>query len=266
MPEPEHSDPVTRPFWDRLRQFTDARVALGRAGTGLPTAAHLEFQLAHARARDAVYSTLDLSTLTAGLTERNLSPILLQSAATDRRDYLLRPDHGRQLAPDSYESLAPYHGEWDVAFVIADGLSATAINQHALPLLDAILPALTQGGWQIGPVGIVTQGRVAVGDAIAHTLGARMVAILIGERPGLSAPDSLGVYLTWNPQPGITTDAERNCLSNIRTAGLTYPVAAARLFYLMTEARRRQLTGVDLKEETDLTALPESVTICAVSS
>jgi ethanolamine ammonia-lyase small subunit len=249
------SDPVTRPGWSGLRQYTGARIALGRVGAGLPTSAHLQFQLAHARARDAVHTALDNAALLGGLQERGEEAILLHSAAMDRREYLLRPDLGRCLDDASRKRLAPLAVGCDVVFVIADGLSAMAVNQHALPFLDTLLPTLRNTGWRIGPISLVEQGRVGVGDAIGQALKADLVVVLIGERPGLSAPDSLGAYLTWQPNPGVTTDAERNCISNIRHEGLAYPVAAARLLYLMNEARQRRLSGVALKEEADLTQL-----------
>ena len=243
------SENVTKPGWERLREFTQARIALGRAGTGLPTAAHLQFQLAHAQARDAVYSALDTALLQKALTNRGWSPLFLHSAALDRREYLLRPDKGRQLNEASQRLLDESEKKWDVVFVLADGLSATAVERHALPLLEQILPALEAEQWRIAPPIIVEQGRVAVGDAIAALLQAQSVVVCIGERPGLSAADSLGIYLTYRPVPGVTTDAERNCLSNIRPEGLSFASAAAKLYYLLTESRRRQISGVALKEE-----------------
>jgi ethanolamine ammonia-lyase small subunit len=249
-------DPITRPAWENLRSYTSARIALGRAGAGLPTSAHLAFQLAHARARDAVYSTLDRESLIDTLRERGETAVSLHSAATDRREYLLRPDLGRRLSDTSRAHLASLSGssECDVVFVLADGLSATAVNAYALALVEAVLPTLRRAGWRIGPFSLVEQGRVAVGDEIAQLLMAHMVVILLGERPGLSASDSLGVYLTWHPKAGVTTDAERNCLSNVREGGLSIAAAASRLLYLMTESRRRQLSGVDLKEQSDLSS------------
>jgi ethanolamine ammonia-lyase small subunit len=228
----------------RLRYFTTARVALGRVGDSLPTQELLAFQLAHARARDAVHAQLDSASLALELTQKGWECVVVRSAARDRAEYLRRPDLGRRLAENV--SLAP--GNYDACVVIADGLSALAIERHAVPLLDAFLPALIQAGWKIAPLLIATQARVAVGDAIGVLLGAKMSVVLIGERPGLSSPDSLGVYLTWDPKPG-RTDAERNCLSNIREEGLSYALAAHKLLYLMTEARRRRISGVTLKEE-----------------
>lgn len=225
-----------------LRLFTPARVALGRTGHGLPTADLLRFQLDHARARDAVYEELDAAAL-------GVPHILLRSAAADRNAYIRRPDLGRTLCPESRAQLEK--GSYDVAFVLADGLSAAAVQRHAVPLLEELMPQLAKESWRIAPLTVVLQGRVAIGDEIGARLGAQQVAVLIGERPGLSSPDSLGVYLTWEPRPG-RTDAERNCLSNIRIEGITYQAAAKRLHDLMGEARIRKLTGIALKEDARL--------------
>jgi ethanolamine ammonia-lyase small subunit len=238
--------------WQGLRRFTQARIALGRAGTSLPTERHLEFQIAHARARDAVHRALAIAPLKAALEQRGLEVVALRSAAGDRLIYLQRPDQGRRLDRDSREALEARRakGAYDAAFVIADGLSALAIEENALPLLDAALELLPPAEWRIAPIVIVEQGRVAVGDEIGQIFGAGMVAILIGERPGLSSPDSMGIYLTHAPRVG-TTDAQRNCISNIRRAGLSHEAAARKLHYLMSEARRRKLTGVGLKDESE---------------
>jgi ethanolamine ammonia-lyase small subunit len=228
--------------WTDLRRFTPARVGLGRAGNGLPTRAHLDFLEAHARARDAVHSALDVPALQAALAPE--STLVVHSAAADRPTYLLRPDLGRRLAPDA---VLPAAGS-DLAIVIADGLCAAGVQRHAPALLARALPALRRRGLALAPIVIARQARVAIGDPIGQALGAAAVAVLIGERPGLSAPDSLGVYLTWNPRPG-RTDAERNCISNIRPEGLDYDAAAAKLLWLvaaMFEARR---SGVALKDE-----------------
>lgn len=243
-------EPLEEPSpWQRLRGFTAARVALGRAGAALPTQEHLRFQHDHALARDAVYSVLDTSLLLSELQSRGLPTLALHSAAADRRIYLQRPDLGRRLDVPSRSQLAATPASAiDVLFVLADGLSATAIHRNALPLLDALLPQLPPDHWKLGPIAVVSQGRVAIGDEIGIALGAQLVVMLIGERPGLSSPDSLGVYLTWQPRPD-TTDAERNCISNIRNGGLPADVAAARLLYLLAEARRRGLSGVALKED-----------------
>jgi ethanolamine ammonia-lyase small subunit len=217
-----------------LKRFTPARVALGRTGHSLPTAELLRFQLDHARARDAVYESLDASAL-------GFDHILVRSTACDRSEYLRRPDLGRRLAG----ALLP-RGDYDAAIVIADGLSAAAVHHHAPGMVAALLPMLD--GWRLAPIVVALQARVALGDEIGEALGARMVAVLIGERPGLTSPDSLGIYLTCDPRPG-RTDAQRNCISNIRTEGVSYDLAARKLHMLMTEARQRKLTGVDLKDD-----------------
>jgi ethanolamine ammonia-lyase small subunit len=240
--------------WESLRRFTRARIALGRAGTSLPTGPHLEFQLAHARARDAVHHPLAIEPLRTALEQRGREVIALRSAAGDRLIYLQRPDQGRRLDPESRARLEERAGRskegFDAAFVIADGLSAFAIEENALPLLDAMLAKLDRGEWRIAPVTIVEQGRVAVGDEVGEVLHAGVVAILIGERPGLSSPDSMGIYLTYHPRVG-SADAERNCISNIRREGMSCELAAHKLHYLMSEARRRKLTGVKLKDESE---------------
>jgi ethanolamine ammonia-lyase small subunit len=233
-------------LWRDLRRFTPARVALGRVSNGLPTAAHLEFQAAHAAARDAVHAELNVEQLTADLAAAGLSSTTIHSACPDRRTYLLRPDLGRRLAEGEAARLVPVPG---IAFVVADGLSATAVQRHAAPLLAQVMPALGA----TGPVVIARQGRVALGDEIGTALGADAVAVLIGERPGLSTPDSLGLYLTWQPRPG-RTDAERNCISNIRPEGLPIPDAAAKLLWLIAAMQRLGVTGVALKDEQPIPA------------
>lgn len=228
--------------WARFRASTRARIGLGRAGDALPTAALLEFQLAHARARDAVHGAVDFDRLAAELTPH---PALhVHSAAPDRTTYLRRPDLGRRLDETSRGALSA--GDWDIAFVIADGLSAAAVEAHAVPLLHACRERLA--GWTIAPAVLASQARVALGDEIGALLGARLVAVLIGERPGLTAADSLGVYLTWDPRPG-RMDSERNCLSNIHGDGLPVAVAADKLCWLADQAARLRLTGVGLKED-----------------
>jgi ethanolamine ammonia-lyase small subunit len=225
-----------------LKQFTPARVALGRTGHSLPTAELLRFQLDHARARDAVYESLEPASL-------GLPHLLLHSAAPDRATYLRRPDLGRRLSEASRELLIK--GDYDAAIVIADGLSAPAVHHHAAALVEALNGLLADevhsDAWRMAPLTVVLQGRVAIGDEIGQALGARQVVVLIGERPGLTSPDSLGIYLTWDPRPG-RTDAERNCISNVRTEGIGYRAAAHKLHFLMREARVRKLSGVNLKE------------------
>jgi ethanolamine ammonia-lyase small subunit len=221
----------------RLGDYTAARVQLGRVGHSLPTAKLLEFQLAHARARDAVHLPLDSALLGS---ELNRECLVLKSAAGDRATFLRRPDLGRRLSAP----LIPEKRGFDAVMVVADGLSALAVHRHAAPVLSRVFERLH---WNFAPVVIVEQGRVAIGDEIGAAFDAEFAVVLIGERPGLSSPDSMGVYLTWAPKPG-RTEAERNCLSNIRPEGLPYDVAAHKLIYLMTEGRQRKLTGIGLKE------------------
>ena len=222
--------------WTGLRELTAARIALGRCGHSLPTRELLAFQLAHARARDAVHQPLDVLSL-------SINPaFVLASAAGDRATYLRRPDLGRRLDPASANRLIA--GDWDAVLVVADGLSAIAVHRYATALIDSLMPLLE--GWRVAPVCVVRQGRVAIGDEIGERMRARLAVVLIGERPGLSSPDSLGAYLTWAPQIG-RTDAERNCVSNIRTGGLDPVLAAGRIAALMRGARDQKLTGVNLK-------------------
>ena len=233
--------PAIDPF-QRLRSATPARIGLGRCGHGLPTRALLEFQLAHARARDAVNEKFDPDRVAAGLPDRETR--IVSSCAPDRQTYLQRPDLGRRLTDAAAGLLAP--GDYEVAFVVADGLSAPAVHAHAVPMLRSVFDRI--GDWRVAPIIIACEGRVALGDEIGARLGVGLVAVLIGERPGLSAPDSLGVYVTWNPRPG-RQDSERNCISNIRPpTGLSYELAASRLAWLMNAARRQRLTGVRLKD------------------
>ena len=218
-----------------LRSFTPARVALGRTGHSLPTAELLRFRLDHARARDAVYEPLDPASL-------GIPHVLVRSAAPDRATYLRHPDLGRQPAAGTRLD----RGDYDAAIVIADGLSAPAIHRHAVPLLDALLPKLSD--WKLAPLCVAHEARVAIGDEIGERIGAKLVVVLIGERPGLTSPDSLGVYVTWDPRPG-RSDAERNCISNVRPEGLSYSAAAELLCLLMNTARARRLTGVTLQKQ-----------------
>lgn len=231
-----------------LRAFTPARIAPGRAGASLPTRALLDFNLDHARARDAVQSALDLPPLLEALRRLHPDVLLLRSRAASRQEYLLRPDFGRSLSEDSVHQLPTTSRPADLAVVLADGLSAQAVNAHAVPLLERLLPRLTEAGWTLTLLAIVEQGRVAVADEVAHRLNAEMTIILLGERPGLTSPDSLGAYLTYAPRPGLT-DERRNCVSNIRPEGLSYELAAAKLFWLLSELKTRRLSGVELKDE-----------------
>ena len=238
-------------IWDRLRNLTPARIALGRSGEGgLPTAEWLRFAAAHAQARDAVHTPLDVDALTLELSAAGWpAPLAVRSRAASRAEYLRRPDLGRQLDP----ACRLPAGESDLALVLADGLSASAVQAHAVTVVQALrtaLPSLT-----LAPPVIATQARVALGDEIGEQLGARLVLVLIGERPGLSSPDSLGAYLTWAPRPG-RSDAERNCVSNIRPAGLPAADAARRLAWLVEQSLRRQLSGVALKDDSASALLP----------
>jgi ethanolamine ammonia-lyase small subunit len=237
----------------KLRSATPARIFLPRAGAALTTRSTLDFQLAHAEARDAVEERLDVETLFDELTSRGLTAVRVRSAARDRRSFLLRPDLGRRLDDESRERLKSLAGDYDLVFIIAEGLSARAITRHAIPVLEQTLQFLDKRSWKVAPIVLAEQGRVALGDDIGETLGAKLAAVFIGERPGLSSPDSMGVYITFSPRVG-RTDAERNCLSNIRPQGLTYDEAARKLLYLCNEARRRQLTGVELKDEAETLA------------
>jgi len=237
--------------WRTLRALTTARIALGRAGVSQPTRHHLDFQLAHAEARDAVHSALDVARLQQDLQSLGHETIALQSSAVDRTTYLQRPDLGRRLDERSTVRLAARVADaYDIAFVVADGLSALAVQNHTVPLLNAVLHRLDPEHWRIAPITIVEHGRVAISDEIGTLLNANLAIILIGERPGLSSPDSLGAYLTYGPRIG-NTDANRNCISNIRDAGLSYDEATEKLVYLMTEASHRRVSGVTLKDESD---------------
>jgi ethanolamine ammonia-lyase small subunit len=233
-------------LWADLRRFTPARVALGRAGNGLPTPAHLDFQAAHTAARDAVHAALDVAALRAELASAGSASIAVHSAAPDRRTYLLRPDLGRRLRDADRSALPAMPGA--MLFVICDGLSAIAAQRHAPALLAHAIPALRRTGHAVAPIGVAEQGRVALGDDIGAAMQAAAAAVLIGERPGLTAADSLGVYLTWQPRRG-RTDAERNCISNIRPDGLAPQAAADKLLWLIGAMWRLRLTGVGLKDE-----------------
>ena len=235
-----------------LQRYTPARVGLRRSGSAIGTSAQLEFQLDHARARDAVYDQADFAGMVAALKERGLEAFELRSAvggeAGARGVYLRRPDLGRRLSRESAEELRRFgRSPAEMVLIVADGLSGLAIDRHALPLLDALMRVLPEAEWRGGPVCLVRNGRVAVGDEIGEMLGARLTVLLIGERPGLSAPDSLGVYLTSAPRPG-KSDAERNCVSNIRGGGLGYEEAARRIASLAEGSRRLGGTGFALKD------------------
>jgi ethanolamine ammonia-lyase small subunit len=244
-------------LWADLRRLTAARIGLKMTGASLATGPLLDFQLAHARARDAVREPLDEVRLIADLGGLKLPVLAVASAAEDRQHYLMRPDLGRRLTPSAEAMLAPHAGNYDIAFVVTDGLSARAVQMHAYPVLAAVLPDLRTEGWRIAPLVIVRHGRVAVGDAIAGALKATCVVVLIGERPGLTAPDSMGAYLTWQPD-AETRDSNRNCISNIRPDGIGYASAAFKLAHMLRTIRARRLSGVLLKDDSDQLLIGES--------
>ena len=246
--------------WSDLRRFTDARIGLGRAGISLPTSEMLAFQLSHAQARDAVGFALNINEMSSRLSDLNpAAPVLhLRSQADDRTTYLQRPDLGRKLNQSSRTTLASFmagqkqhtESKYDLAIVVADGLSSLAVQQNTQPFISELLGQLGESQQlKLAPITLVEQGRVAIGDDIGELLNAQIVMVLIGERPGLSSPDSLGLYLTWAPKAGLS-DACRNCISNIRPAGLSYEEAARRTVYLLREAKKLKLTGVNLKDRT----------------
>lgn len=237
---------VQTDIWDFLQSYTSARIACGRAGHSLPTKELLQFQADHAQARDAVYSSLDIQNIQDRILHET---VVLQSKANTRAQYLQRPDWGRQLSDPSKQILKDIvDTPQDIAIVVADGLSANAVNTHAIPVVNGLLNVLIQHHWRIAPIALVEQGRVAVADEIASAFKAEIVLILIGERPGLSSPDSMGAYLTYQPSVGIT-DERRNCVSNIRPEGLNYPAAIEKILYLLTEMKTQQISGVNLKDE-----------------
>ncbi|ANQ18842.1 ethanolamine ammonia-lyase subunit EutC [Vibrio natriegens] len=254
---------VTRNPWDKLREFTSARIALGRSGNSVPTDELLSFQLDHAQAMDAVHCTLNVDSLVAQLSDsysilkQTLEPpVVVTSKVTDRFMYLQRPDLGRQLDEASWNTLEAigkeHNTELDLAIVIADGLSSVAIQNHALPVISRLVSLMSgdeEHQWNLAPIAIVKQGRVAVGDDVGECFNAKAVLVLIGERPGLTSPDSMGMYLTWGAKRG-SKDSDRNCISNVRPQGLNYDDACQRAFYLLKEARRLQLSGVNLKDRS----------------
>lgn len=247
----EHNEIAsTQDPWHSLKQFTPARIALGRAGMSQPTRANLEFQLAHALARDAVKLSLDFSVLEQRLSLLGIRTITVQSQAENQAIYLQRPDLGRLLSESSLASLHnTQETNADAVVVVADGLSSVAIENHAEPFLSILLPKLQDYGYTLAPLCLVKHGRVAIGDAIAEHYAARLCIVLIGERPGLSSPDSMGIYFTYQAKSGISTDADRNCISNIHKNGLSYGLALKKLQYLISESNKLQMSGVHLKDE-----------------
>ena len=277
----EVSNTVQNP-WAFLREYTDARIGLGRTGISIPTNHLLDFQLDHAKAQDAVHLPLDTQfvadqlkklsvnvNLLSDIDSKELlqdgsSPILLHSQAENRVTYLQRPDLGRKLDSTSCKLLASSIDQirvpYDLSIVIVDGLSSLAITENAAKYIQILLHALAQDDkqWKISPISIVHQGRVAVGDEVGEILKAKISLVLIGERPGLSSPDSLGLYLTWNPKIGLS-DVSRNCISNVRADGLSYKEAVKKTMYLLKEARRLELSGINLKDRTSNDTLENSI-------
>ena len=253
MPEnlPAKPAPVTLDPWSKLRAGTSARIALGRAGGSLPTHEWLDFKSAHAAARDAVHNVFSADQLAGEIAKLGVQTLIVGSAAPDRATFLQRPDLGRRLDPPSQqllEAFVPPPDRPELAIVVSDGLSALAVHTQAAPLLAELLPKLSNDGWRLAPIVIARFGRVALQDQVGSLLGAQLSLMLIGERPGLGSPDSLGAYLVYDPKPG-NTDAQRNCVSNIRPEGLPIPAAAETLHYLLSESRQRQLSGVQLKDQ-----------------
>jgi ethanolamine ammonia-lyase small subunit len=250
------SEPAPRAITD-LASLTPARVALGRSGASLPTRALLEFTLDHARARDAVHAVFDVPALVGEVSGLGLPVVAVASSVGNRADYLRRPDLGRRLDGASARRLSDGQqlASGTLAIVVGDGLSPAAVHAHAVELIRCLVPHLAAARIDIGTIVVASGARVALGDEIGAILKASMVVVLIGERPGLSAPDSLGAYLTFAPRLG-RTDAERNCVSNIHQDGLTYGEAACKIAWLVREGLARQVTGVALKDESGVAALP----------
>lgn len=249
LPDQSFSAHTHQDAWEKLKQFTDARIALGRAGCSIPTKALLEFQLAHAQARDAVHQRLDHTQLQQQLHMKGFDSLVVKSQATDKEIFLKCPDLGRLLSEDSIALLKHHQAHpYDVCIVIGDGLSALAIHENATAFIELLYPLLQAQQWTIAPIVIATGSRVALGDQIAETLNSKMLIMLIGERPGLSSPDSMGMYYTWQAKTG-TLDSARNCISNIRPAGLSLQIAAQRLIKLMTSSNSLGYSGVKLKDE-----------------
>ncbi len=246
---------LTHDPWVQLKELTTARIALGRSGGSLPTGEWLDFKLSHAKARDAVHCVFDPARIETDMHERGLHTVVVNSNADNRRTYLQRPDLGRVLNAESKPMLHDIHGQYDLVVIVSDGLSALAVHTQTAPLLAILMPKLEQQQWTVGPVVIARYGRVALQDEIGKIAGAKIALILIGERPGLGSPDSLGAYLVYNPKPG-NTDANRNCVSNIRPEGLDHQNAAETLYYLLKESRARKISGVSLKDERRMLEAP----------
>ncbi len=246
----DDSTPAAADIWTELRRLTAARIGLERSGASLATAPLLAFQLAHAQARDAVHAELDAPRLASDVALHGLPVLTIESAAADKKTYLMRPDLGRALTAAGEAALASHAGAYDVVFVVSDGLSARAVEVHAAPVITEAMALLRTDALHIAPIVIVRHGRVAIGDAVAALLGAQSAVMLIGERPGLSAPDSMGAYLTFQPN-AKTSDADRNCISNIRPAGIGYADAAFKLAHLLKAMRKRGVSGIRLKDDSE---------------
>lgn len=236
--------------WTALKQFTEARIGLGRSGSAMPTREVLRFAMAHAMARDAVTTPIDWGPVASGIAALGLMARRIESSAGDRTTFLRRPDLGRRLSAASRQFLAAADAaQPDLVIMVGDGLSSKAVATNVVPVISALMPHAQKGAWRLGPVFLAGQARVALGDEVGELLGAKALLVLIGERPGLSSPDSLGAYLTWEPRVG-RKDAERNCISNIRPGGLSYDEAAYKMAWLLREAFRLRLTGVQLKDQS----------------
>ena len=246
---------ITQDIWSELKQFTDARISLGRCGTSLPLRESLAFKLAHAQARDAVLQPFDMDWLASELEKSGYTTLQLASSVADRKEFLTRPDKGRRLDDPSRALLSARHNGVDLAIVIGDGLSSRAIHENALPFIHEFMALVAQTDLTTAPICLVKNARVAVADDVAHLLGARLVIMLIGERPGLSSPNSLGIYMTYDPKPG-TTDESRNCISNIRQGGMSARAAAQKLAYLVETALQTKTSGVQLKDRMSPDYLP----------
>lgn len=246
---------MERDTWQILKKYTNARIALGRAGSTLPTQEILQFKMAHALARDAVSSEIDRTCLAESFRSMGIHTIVVQSQVTDRNDYLRNPNKGRVLDNQSKEQLQSLKDKpMDLCIVVADGLSADAVNLYAVPLVDLLIRKLDN--WTLTPVILARYSRVALSDPIGEIVGSRIALILIGERPGLSAPRSLGAYLTYQPKTG-NTDEKRNCISNIHPDGLTLGLAAAKIVHLLYQMRTKQISGILLKD--DQSDLPDII-------
>ena len=266
MPSPD-ATVAQRDPWNALTRHTSARIALGRTGGSLRCTSLLDFRLAHARARDAVQMEFHADSLCAALGRAGLETVRVETAAADRRTFLVRPDLGRQLAPESRAALVTRRARWgarDLAIIVSDGLSALAAERQAGPVVTGLVPLLRASGWTLYPIFIAPFGRVKLQDELGELLGARHTLMLLGERPGLGSPDSLGAYFTFTPRAACT-DADRNCVSNIRPEGFSPKAAVQKLAQLLNESARRGLSGVALKDTGDALPLPDEADTRAIA-